>query len=425
MTGTETRIREALVAVADRRPVDVERLWQEFQPYADVATPVPARTGWFVPLAAAASILLILGLVVVGRAQLNDGGRAPSHTPSSSVEFSLDQLPPWENGAPATTFPLPTPASTPIAFDVEMVSHVPAVGHSRIVVYYADNPSRLCVVEIFRPDAGAEHTVSIACDPQAGYVRNPVTRGTGWILGTVPQPATKVEVTADWRSADVEMVTRAGMPRPVFFAQFAEAASLTDFPNVEWRFVDAEGRTVGQGPDATPTPPARTGDPAPFRATPTGETATFDEPPSKFDPAGSHRVLHIYWAGAGRGFCSNEQLIRPGKSPQTTSEDCGATFSEQVTSIGQWLPADESGGGSGTATFWGVMPPRATKTVIVTARGQVPVPSAQPTGMPTGVYAGSIDVSDSPAAVLYFLDSGGRVVAAATNTFFRPPPVTP
>jgi len=422
VTGTETLIREALAAVADPQQADVERMWHEFQATAQATTQTRRpHNQWFIPLAAATATLLVMGLIVVGRAQLDSGRHEAPANPG--IEFSLDRLPTWQNGASATAFPLPTPVSTPIAFDVAaLTNNMPRPGHSRVVVYYADNPSRLCVIEIFRPTTGAEHTTSIACEGQSAYVNTPVSRGFGWILGTVPPAATRVKVTADGQPVNAEVVTRTGMPRPVFFAQFPESNTVGGTASVRWWFIDAGGRTVGEGPEAFPTTPIRPTNNPPYRATPVSEIATFDLPTQRSDPPGSRRILQIYYAGSSVGWCSKLHVTKSGGSgdPPTAAEDCGATApTDRVIPSGAFLPASEYGN-----SFWGVMPPGATRTVVVVTDGkQIPVQTAQPTGMPNGVYAGSVAAGelDHPNP-MYFLDAEGRVIAAASwRRFTRPP----
>lgn len=419
MSGTETLVRDALSAAAEIRDVDVDRLWDDFRTTADRPLRSPQRSPWFVPLAAAAATLLLIGLVVVGRAEL--GGTA---TPTDQGDaYALDQLPPWENGASASTFPLPAPASTPVVFDAVAGIERPVPGHSRVVAYFTGQPTRLCVVEIFRPNTGAPHTSSIACAGESGYTVTPAASGITWWLGTVPPPATNAEVTVDGRPVDVAVVLREGMPRRLFFAQLPRVTAPLERLSIRWKFTDDNGHVVGQSSDEPTTPATQPGGDGPlvFHATPVGGTATFDEPAQPGDAAGSHRVLHIYYAGTEHGFCSNEQTIIDGQAPRTVSEDCGFTTSDDVLSIGQWLPAN-SGGSATKTTFWGVMPPGATKAVIVTTAGRTPVQSAQKDGMPTGVYAGTVDRDTSPA-VFYFLDADGHVVAAEQwSTRFGPPP---
>ncbi|MBV9099159.1 MAG: hypothetical protein JO079_13990, partial [Frankiaceae bacterium] len=390
-------------------------LWHELSRQLQstaVAASVRERTRWFVPLAAATATLLVVGIVLVGRAHLGGGARPAQ----PGTAFSLADLPPWSNGTPATTYPLLTPASTPTAFDVKAPSTFPEPGHSRVVVYYAANPSRLCVITIFQPVAGDAHTSSIDCTGEPAYVGVPVASGPGWLLGTIPPPATNATVTVGGQPADVQVLAGEHMPRPVFFAQYADTRAR----DYTWRFTTDDGRVVAEGhseprtlPTPTPTPSRDPSRPPPYRATPVSAIATFDEPYSDGDPAGSHRILHLYYAGPDHGYCSNEQTVTPGARPQTISEDCGAASDPLRTAgTGEWLPADSSG----TATrvdLWGVMPPGATKTVVVTANARTTLQSAQADGMPTGVYAGSLEGDAVGDSVIYFLDPDGHVVAAA------------
>jgi hypothetical protein len=76
----------------------------------------------------------------------------------------------------------------------------------------------------------------------------------------------------------------------------------------------------------------------------------------------------------------------------------------------QWLPADTSEDAD-SVTGWGVMPPGAARAAAVSAGAKTVLHSAQLTGMPNGVYAGTAHVSGT-SVVLYFLDSAGQVVAA-------------
>lgn len=411
MTSTEARVREALSAAADTRPIDVDRLWHEFATTTDPAFPSRQQTRWFIPLAAATATLLIIGLVMVGRAHVGGGKTTPA---DHGDAFALDQVPPWENGASAATFPLPTPVSTPVAFEVDELSAVPEPGHSQTVAYYADNPSRLCVVEIFRPVSGPARTTSIACGGESEYVAVPATRGVDWWLGTLPPPATHATVKVNGQPVKVRVVTGEHMPRPLFFAQLPRPTSPAQVGPITWEFTDDDGKVVQRSGDQPSGPPASPPDPnrtPVFHAPPVGDVATFDEPSQRADPAGSRRVLHVYYAGTDHGFCSNEQIITAERT-RTVSEDCGFDTSDQVLSVSQWLPASSGGIAGDAVTFWGVMPPGATKTVVVTSHGQRPVQSAKENGMPTGVYAGSFTTDGSPA-VFYFLDADGHVVAAS------------
>lgn len=414
MTTTETRVHDALSAIADHRAVDVDRLWQQFR--TDETRPSRQRPRGLMPLAAAAATLLILGLVVVARGQLTGSG---SVTPVSAQ--ALGQLPPWPNGTAATAYPLPAPASTPATFDL---------AQSRVVVYYtADQPSRLCVIEISLPAGQPAHTTSIACDGERGYRITPLTTGRGWILGTAPPGTARVEVTLDGHRATVNVVKRAHMPRAVFAAHYVPTNAQIPVQTITWQFKDAHGRVIEHGSFgprvlANVTPPTHApGAPPPYRATPVSAIAEFDEASERMDPVGSHRILHIYWAGDTSGWCSNEQTIVPGHKPVTWSEDCGdTTTGKPVYSFGYWLPKNgywlpKNVGGTRKANVWGIMPPSATKSVFVTASGRIPMPSAQLTGMPNAVYAASVELKDTATAVMYFLDSDGHVVAAGVWRF--------
>lgn len=398
MSTTETQIRDALSAAVDTREVDVDRLWQQFRIHE--AQPPARRNPWLIPLGAAAATVLMLALVVVVRTHVT---RSASTTPASTQ--SLSQLPPWPNGTAATTYPLPTPASTPVTFDA---------ADTRLVVFYAANPSRLCVVEISRSVGQPAHTTSIGCEGERGYVVTPVDAGPIWALGTVPPGTRKVQITIGGQPARVLVVNGAHMPRAVFFAQYPQISDPVGAHPITWKFIGAHGQVIEDGGNAPRSlrppsfPPFGTHPPLTFHATPVSGTATFHEI--------TGRVLHIYYAGTKHGYCSNEQVAVTGRRPATVSEDCGFTVSaDRVYGLTQWLPADSGGSVTTATTFWGVMPPGAVKTVVVTATGTPQVSSAQPTGMPNGVYAGSLD-GGGEAAVMYFLDSDGHVVAATTWT---------
>lgn len=399
MSTTETLVRDALSATADIREVDVEDLWQRF--LAGQTQRSPRRSHWLVPLAAAAVTLLIVGVVVAVRGQF-----AATQVAIPANSYDLKQLPPWPNGMAATAYPLPAPASTPLVFDAP---------YYRTVVYYTGRPSRLCVIEILHAVGAPAHTMSIVC-AGSEHPANPIAQGPGWMLGTAPAATRHIVFRVDGRRFGVQFVKAAHMPRGVFFARYPSGNPRT---TITWTFTNGDGRVIhdpgaGASPRVvTPPPPY---DPNSARATPVSAIATFNE--------SSGRVLHIYWAGDKHGFCSNEQVAVTGRRPATVSEDCGASFSSAgIYGPGQWLPADAGGGGESHAAIdlWGIMPPGATKTVIVGTAGRTPMQTAQADGMPTGVYAGSVD-SGGGAMVIYFLDPDGHVVAAQPWQFPSAPP---